>query len=209
MPPAEAGSGLRNPAYPGLTFWVNFTSALTGSRVSASKLILYQNAASIATESKNPYYWTGLGSKLSHLTKEGLVENPAYPVTQAGEIVETRSVALASARWIARFWSVMSMLFILAFVIGEIRGGGARPTAEEWVGLALWPVGVGVGLGVAWYREKLGGIFGLACFLAFYVWNLFRSGRLPRGPFFFLVAAPSLLFLVVGLLSHHSSTNKP
>ena len=89
-----------------------------------------------------------------------------------------------------------------------MREGGPRPTAQEWVGLALFPVGVGVGLGVAWYREKLGGIFALGCFFAFYVWNLFRSGRLPRGPFFFLVAAPGLLFLVVGLLSHRNSTNK-
>jgi hypothetical protein len=122
--------------------------------------------------------------------------------------VETRSVALVSARWIARFWSVMSMLFVLSFVIGDMRGGGPRPTAQEWVGLALFPVGVGVGLGVAWYREKLGGIFALGCFFAFYVWNLFRSGRLPSGAFFFIVAAPGLLFLVVGLLSHRSSTNK-
>ena len=71
--------------------------------------------------------------------------------------METRSVALVSARWIARLWSVMSVLFVLAFVIGEMGGGGSRPTAQEWVGLALWPVGVGLGLGVAWYREKLGG----------------------------------------------------
>ena len=123
--------------------------------------------------------------------------------------MEARSVALVAARWFARFWSVVSILFVLVFAIGEMIGGnGPRPTAQEWVGLALWPVGVSAGLVVAWYREKIGGMLALGCFLAFYVWNLFRSGRLPRGPFFFLVAAPSLLFLVVGLLSHRSATKE-
>lgn len=121
--------------------------------------------------------------------------------------MKARSVALTSVRWIARVWSMISILFVLAFAVGEImEGRGPRPTAQEWVGLALWPVGVGVGLVVAWYRETMGGILALGCFLAFYVWNLFRSGRLPPGPFFFLVAAPSVLFLVVGLVSHRSAT---
>ncbi len=45
----------------------------------------------------------------------------------------------------------------------------------------------------------------LGCLIAFYAWNLLTSGRLPRGPFFFLVAAPALLFFVAGFVSqrHH------
>jgi len=110
------------------------------------------------------------------------------------------------ARWMARVWSILSMLAVFVFAVGEIAGGtGPRPTLQECVGLALWPVGVCVGLVVAWYREELGGILALGCLMAFYVWNLLRSGHLPQGPFFFFIAAPGLLFLIAGFLSRRSA----
>jgi len=113
------------------------------------------------------------------------------------------------ARWIARIWSILSILFVLVFAIGEAaRAIGPRPTLQEWVGLALWPIGAAVGLVVAWYREQLGGALTLVCLIAFYVWNLLRSGHLPQGPFFFLIAAPGLLFLLAGFLSHRSFVRK-
>src|SRR5208337_634293 len=115
------------------------------------------------------------------------------------------SATLVAVRWVARVWSILSLLAVLVFAVGEAMGGsGPGPTPQEWVGLALWPIGVGVGLVVAWFREKLGGTFALGCLIAFYVWNLLRSGHLPRGPFFFLMAAPGLLFLIAGFLSHRS-----
>jgi hypothetical protein len=117
----------------------------------------------------------------------------------------TNSAPLIVARWVARGWSILSILVVLVFAIGEVLGGGPRPTLQEWVGLALWPVGVGVGLCLAWYREGPGGIFALGCLIAFYAWNLFRSGQLPRGPFFCLIAAPGVLFLIAGFLSHRSA----
>jgi hypothetical protein len=118
----------------------------------------------------------------------------------------TSSVTLVTVRWVARVWSILGILAVLAFAVGEAAAGnGPRPTPQEWVGLALWPIGVGVGLVVAWFREELGGIFALGCLIAFYVWNLLHSGHLPRGPFFFLMAAPGLLFLIAGFLSHRSA----
>ena len=116
------------------------------------------------------------------------------------------NVTLVTVRWVARAWSILSILAVLAFAVGEAVGGnGPRPTPQELVGLALWPIGVGAGLVVAWFREELGGIFALGCLIAFYVWNLFRSGHLPQGPFFFLMAAPGLLFLIAGFLSRRSA----
>jgi hypothetical protein len=107
-------------------------------------------------------------------------------------------------RRIARVWSIISMLFVGVFAVGEILGGaGPGPTRQEWLGLALWPIGVLIGLVVAWHHEESGGFLALASLIAFYAWNLLRSGHLPRGPFFFLVAAPALLFFVAGFLSHH------
>ena len=106
------------------------------------------------------------------------------------------------SRWAARVWSILGIVFVFAFAVAEITGGRPRPTLQECIGLALWPVGVGVGLVVAWFREELGGILTLGFLIAFYIWNLLRSGHWPHGPYFFLVAAPGILFLTAGFLSH-------
>lgn len=102
----------------------------------------------------------------------------------------------------ARIWSLASIAFVLLFLFGDaLNGNGARPTAAEWVGLALWPGGVVVGLVLAWFRNGLGGAVAIGSLIAFYVWYLLERGTFPRGPYFFLVAAPGILFLLSSLLS--------
>jgi len=121
----------------------------------------------------------------------------------------TTGAVVPIARWVARVGSVLSILAVFVFAVGEIAGGsGPRPTLQEWVGLLLWPIGVCVGLLLAWYREELGGLLALGCLMAFYVWNLLRSRHLPQGPFFFLIAAPAFLFLIAGFLSHRSDVQE-
>jgi hypothetical protein len=118
--------------------------------------------------------------------------------------VTTTSIAFI-ARWVARAWSILNILIIFLFAIGaSLRPSGPVPTYREWIGLALWPVGVAIGLLVSWLREALGAIIALACLAAFYIWNLFRSGHLPRGPFFLLIAAPAFVFLLSAALSRHA-----
>ena len=122
--------------------------------------------------------------------------------------MSTGSVVLVT-RWIARVWSILSILTVLFFAVNELLPSvGPAPTLQDWLGLALFPIGVGVGLVMAWYREELGGILALGCLVAFYVWNLFHSGHLPRGPFFFLIAAPGLFFLFAGFLSHRGAVRE-
>ena len=118
----------------------------------------------------------------------------------------THSVALVT-RWIARIWSLLSILAVAMFAAGEIlTGSGPRPTPQEWVGLALWPIGVAVGLIVAWYRETLGALLAIACLIGFCVWNLLQSGHLPKSLLFFVVAGPALVFLIAAFLSRRSVT---
>jgi hypothetical protein len=117
---------------------------------------------------------------------------------------KTMSETLASRAlsWVARIWSLASIVFVLVFLFGEgLSGHGAQPTAAEWIGLALWPGGVAVGLVVAWFRRGLGGAVAIGCLIAFYVWNLLERATFPRGPYFLLVAAPGILFLLSSLLS--------
>jgi hypothetical protein len=109
-------------------------------------------------------------------------------------------------RWIARVWSILCFALVLAFTVTEaIQRSGPPPTLNEWLGLIFWPIGVCVGLAVAWFREELGGSVALGCLIAFYVWNLARSGHWPQGPFFFLIAAPGLVFILAGFLSHRTA----
>lgn len=112
------------------------------------------------------------------------------------------SEALASRAlsWVARSWSLASIAFVLVFIFGEVLSGhGARPTPTEWIGLALWPGGVVLGLVVAWFRKGLGGTITLGSLIAFYAWHLLERGRFPGGPYFLLVAAPGILSMLSSL----------
>ena len=105
-------------------------------------------------------------------------------------------------RRIARGWSLLSIAFVMIFVVGEIlRPTGPRPTPIEWLGLTFFPGGVMLGLAVAWRWEQWGGIITLTSLALFYLWDLWRSGDFPGGPFFVLLAFPGLLFLVSSFLS--------
>ena len=104
--------------------------------------------------------------------------------------------------WVARIWSLASVGFVLLFLVGDgLNGQGAKPTGAEWIGLAFWPGGVCFGLIIAWFRIRLGGAIATGSLLGFYVWYLLDRGTFPGGPYFILVAAPGVLFLVASLLS--------
>ena len=107
--------------------------------------------------------------------------------------------------WVARIWSLAALGFVLLFLVGEVLNGqGGRPTGAEWIGLAFWPGGVCLGLIIAWFRLGLGGVIATGSLVGFYIWYLLDRGTFPRGPYFLLVAAPGVLFLIASLLSNRS-----
>ena len=107
--------------------------------------------------------------------------------------------------WVARIWSLAAVGFVLLFLAGEgLNGQGGNPTGAEWLGLAFWPGGVCLGLIIAWFRLGLGGTIATGSLIGFYIWYLLDRGTFPSGPYFILVAAPGVLFLIASFLSSRS-----
>jgi hypothetical protein len=104
-------------------------------------------------------------------------------------------------RWIARAWSLVSVGVVL-FFLSKGRVGTAPITSKSWAVFALFPLGVALGLLVAWWKESWGGAIAVACLLAFdWISGNFLSGALPHSEAFLLFLAPGMLFLVCGILA--------
>ncbi len=98
-------------------------------------------------------------------------------------------------RWSARLLSVVSVGTIALFLVGE-GFDPARVAWREWVGLAFFPGGVVVGLGLAWRFERLGALIALASLAAFYfVYGLWLNNRVFQGWAFLVFTSPAVLFL--------------
>jgi hypothetical protein len=110
-----------------------------------------------------------------------------------------RTQRLVSAlRWTARGWSVASVGLVLAFIVGEGNNPSGR---NEWLGFLFFPVGISVGMILAWWKEGLGGSITVGSLLAFYLFRLTTAGTLPKGWAWLAFAAPGFLFLLSSHLS--------
>ena len=102
-------------------------------------------------------------------------------------------------RLAARSSSIVCLAIILLFFLGE---GFAfeRVTLEQWIGLGFFPVGVLIGLVLAWREELIGGAITLLSIGGFYLvygWLLNSTFRLGWAFVPFLL--PGLLFVAYGL----------
>jgi hypothetical protein len=66
----------------------------------------------------------------------------------------------------------------------------------------FFPLGVCLGMAVAWRWEGLGGCITVASFAAFCLLNHLLSSSFPRGFAFVAVATPGFLFLLCWLWTH-------
>jgi hypothetical protein len=95
--------------------------------------------------------------------------------------------------------SIVSVFVLLLFFIGE----GFNPAAlrsREWVLMLFFPIGVVVGMAVAWRRESWGSAITVVSLIAFYLMHFLFSGGFPRGWAFAAFALPGFLFLAHWLL---------
>ena len=92
-----------------------------------------------------------------------------------------------------------SVGFVLLMFIGSGLAEGFNPAqfaSRDLIGLFFFPFGVCLGMIVAWRREGLGGGITVGSLLAFYTTLRIMRSRFPGGPWFALIAAPGVLFLL-------------
>jgi hypothetical protein len=109
--------------------------------------------------------------------------------------------------WLARGWAVLTVGLVLAFLVGE----GFHPSrlqAREWLGLAFFPVGICVGMIVAWRHELAGGLITVGSLAAFYVIHFVTAGIFPRGWAFLVFAAPGFIFVLTAVLRERARSKE-
>jgi hypothetical protein len=110
-------------------------------------------------------------------------------------------VPLAVVELLARIGSVASITLLVLLFQGEAFNP-SEIAPREWVGLFFFPIGVVVGMIVAWWKEGLGASVTLLSLLGFY----FIYGYLLRyhlaGWAFVVFASPGLLFFLHWLFTH-------
>lgn len=108
-------------------------------------------------------------------------------------------------RWLARVLSLVSIGWVLFFLVGEGLNPGALKL-KDIVLLACFPVGISVGMLIAWRRELLGSLVTLASLGLFYLIHFLLFEYLPKGPAFLFFASPAIVFLVSAALERSGPT---
>ena len=106
-------------------------------------------------------------------------------------------------KWIARIWSILSLAFLLLFFGAAIfsSGGTATFAFKDVFQFVFFPIGLAIGLILAWKWEGLGGIIAIASIIGFHLQMLIKHGKPDFGLYFELLAAPGILFILYWLLS--------
>ena len=118
------------------------------------------------------------------------------------------SFPMGLVEFLARIGSVISItLLLLLFQAEALHPSQVAP--REWFGLVFFPIGVIVGLAIAWWKEGLGVSITLGSLLAFYfVYGYLLQYHLG-GWAFVMFASPAFLFFfhwVLGRVSHNRSS---
>jgi hypothetical protein len=108
-------------------------------------------------------------------------------------------VSLTLIEWLARIGSIASITLLIMLFQAEALHP-SQVASKEWAALVFFPIGIVIGLMIAWWREGVGASLTLISLLAFY----FVYGYLFRyhisGWAFVLFASPAFLFLFHWLL---------
>ncbi len=107
-------------------------------------------------------------------------------------------------RWTARIWSILIILLHLVIFFGYIfypETDGETWRTIEIIAAIFYPVGVLIGMIIAWKKELLGGIISLVGYLIFTILILIPRGAIVRMfPMVLIVNGPGILFFINGVL---------
>jgi hypothetical protein len=106
---------------------------------------------------------------------------------------------LAVIELLARLGSIASIVLLIFLFWGE----GLHPSdisASEWAGLLFFPIGVMLGLMVAWWKEGVGSALTVGSLMAFYLVYGYLLRNHIGGWVFVAFASPGFLFMVHWLL---------
>ena len=110
---------------------------------------------------------------------------------------------MAFVEFLARAGSVISItLLLLLFQSEALHPSEIAP--REWFGLVFFPIGIIVGLVIAWWKEGLGVSITLASLLAFYLVYGYLLRYHVGGLAFVVFASPAFLFFFHWVLRHAS-----
>ncbi len=125
-------------------------------------------------------------------------------------VVVSKNYFLIILRWITRIWSYLVVAFILLFVGAQILGSGINADSFsliEGIASTFFPIGLTLGLIVAWWKEGLGGTIATVSIIAFHLIMFFGNGNPEFVIFFELLAVPGPLFIICCLLSRKNKNN--
>jgi hypothetical protein len=107
-------------------------------------------------------------------------------------------------RWSARVLSFLSLILLLLFIVGE-RFNPFHLRGRELALTVFFPLGVMLGLGLAWRWQAFGGALTVGCLAAFYLVHWLGAGRWPGGWAFAVLALPGFLFLLAALVGRRKA----
>ncbi|MCK5052039.1 MAG: hypothetical protein KAS53_09985 [Candidatus Cloacimonetes bacterium] len=117
-------------------------------------------------------------------------------------VVVQKNMTVIILRWIARIWSYLVVTFIVLFVGAHLfSSDGIGLELDDAIAFAFFPIGLTVGLIIAWWKEGLGGIIATGSIIGFHLTMLFVHGKPDFVLFIELLAVPGLLFIICWLLS--------
>ena len=102
---------------------------------------------------------------------------------------------LAIIEFLARVGSIASVtLLVLIFMNEPFRD--SEISRNEWIGLAFFPIGVVIGLVLAWWKEGVGSVLTVGSLIGFYVVYGYLLSNHIGGWWFIVFASPGFLFLL-------------
>ncbi|MDP8202816.1 MAG: hypothetical protein P9M11_11850 [Candidatus Tenebribacter burtonii] len=113
-----------------------------------------------------------------------------------------KNLTLIILRWTARIWSYIVVTFIVLFVGASLfESGVGSMSSGEAIAFAFFPIGLTIGLIIAWWKEGLGGIIATGSIIAFHLIMLIVNSKPDFVLFIELLAIPGPLFIIYWLLS--------